>query len=1720
MSALKDRIKQQAQVQSKQNRKNRVERSVKKSSTKNKPSKSDYKYIEGNIAGSANGKHYGIKKYGDGDFSYYKKNYEAGHQKLSNYEKQQNGENPYEIKYKRTSGLKTVKGGTDKNGNKYNSFKTYNEKLTKKEQENYKKYGTLTKPDSKLKKVAKGALNTGLNALDVIGTPGYLITGATKGVIDGFNGDGKLNKGELKNAIKGAKDNVALAWKNKGNHKGEGKFGFGDIFDSVDALEDRKKTNDPNYESKKIYRASTGNGFDRDKLSDKTKKTLNTIGGMGLDMALPMEISLPLGTLVKGTGKSFTNVAKKIDTGDVAKVVDKMVGGQKVDDIAREVAIHNITRKANKFAGNIDPNQMEGVKLLGKELLNGEQVAKIGDATGISRAYNQIRHFMQQGQRNKTVEDIATNVMKDRFSNSVNLLRPTTRTPLNMEKEQYDLAMGFTPDWKLRKEAKNLDNRFVDKVGENIPSEKPNWMLNEDEINDIQIGKPNIELDGKSIDEFIKRTNGIERYTDTFDATNVSEITPLTTHSDINKTPGRFKIASKPKSNEKKITEIEKDLGMSIDEFITHMDKDAQDYALSKLPQYKADFLLDEIDKRNPKVNEIFDDFGSESFDMNVENTVPSIKNTPNINSAEKEKEKQAIDALMKIFEKKYNTGHTANHVLPHKQRQDMYASKMGDLFSSKTPIDENVEKQVINMVDYINHLGKKKLTEQDKDKMAKTLNVVLFENKPVIRNNMGDKDFRDFINLINDGISDQKSGVPDMLNRGLKDYKMFINSVTDPNSDLKRKYLARKYGYETKFELEREIKELKALAKKDPSKFGEFKKKEQILQARNDEHIKIRDLGENEWNDYYSKWRNKGKNSLDGYYETIEEVSEQMRKEMDAKLERAEEIKNSNIGKALEVKEVKGKQYYDNLKNTRKELGLKYTEFRKDKITPIPQKAHDNLPMVNINIGNKTKQVKDYNRLESVRSSKLNLKKLIEAREQMRFATTKDARNLQNIPSYDPRIINDMIKQELNYLDTIGVPKDTYVESMQMYVASYKKSLEQQFGHLPTNDPLTKTKNKFKSKKENDYYLEKIKKTDDISDVLDSDIEVPLKMNLQMCARQFVGEEIEELPGISNKVLQANNDSLVSMFDEVRQVLLNRKGFEETPTQVNTRLPKKDWDLYNAVHNPSFAEKETLTDYDMLKNINEFLGGDYLDFEDINPTGKFKTKDGRVVNVKRDIETPKEASIKNDDRPSQYKPYKKPRNNEDRYYANPETGEKINQPLLKIDKKTKEKLINKIKEKPTSVKEPNLSKNIESESFGDFERYMQNTNEPSSEFKPKEPTLEELNEITKSVNKFMGVEEKLPEGELSMPERPTTEQIDRMVRKENMKKLSPLSIYDGLLKDFKANVTVNNLGWHAGNFVQNKLLNAQDIGIRSFFPRTDALDVYRGKSGEIVNEATGEIMDYDKFRRYLEEGGLTDNFINKEVQSSSEGNPLSKLFHNVLRPSGKNSIGSGFGILQKNPDETLAKIQNVMAHMEDGDDVLTAMDKAQKTLFDYDDLSNKEKNIAKRIIPFYAYAKKNTANQLGYLANDQRTHSKLLNAYRNINEKIPYGEEREIKDYEENYLNGRIQIPGMYKEHEGQRYDYMLNPKLPFNPIDSADGMRNLSPLLNPLVDIAKNENFFGEEIENPVKYYLDEIKRSYTHPVLKSKERIDKYKEDGKDFKIPPEILKILVGISGNYY
>ena len=248
--SMKDYYKKQLNKGMVEKRAKRVDKSNKENGRTR--TKNQNKYINnGDLISRASGTVYAVRKNG-GDFSYYDDVRNAGVRSVANYKAQKEGKNPYEVKYVRTHKPQTI---NTKDGK---SFKSDYRMLTKKEQNNYKKYGTLTKPDSelekKVKKVASGVGKAVLGGLDIMGTPGYLITGATKGMVDGFNGNGKLDKGELKNAIKGATKNIKTSWDNKGKFNGEGKFGFGDVFDSVDALEERKKKNDPNYESKQIYK--------------------------------------------------------------------------------------------------------------------------------------------------------------------------------------------------------------------------------------------------------------------------------------------------------------------------------------------------------------------------------------------------------------------------------------------------------------------------------------------------------------------------------------------------------------------------------------------------------------------------------------------------------------------------------------------------------------------------------------------------------------------------------------------------------------------------------------------------------------------------------------------------------------------------------------------------------------------------------------------------------------------------------------------------------------------------------------------------------------------------------------------------------------------------------------------------------------------------------------------------------------------------------------------------------------------------------------------------------------------------------------------------------------------------------------------------------------------------------------------------------------------------
>lgn len=1476
MSSIADVIRKESKKKVVQNRTNRVQRSIKKSSYgKSKPSKSDVKYINGDLAGASNGRWYGIKKFGGGDFSYQKKVLEAGNQKLSRYEAQKRGENPYELKYMRTNQPTQIKTKDGK------SFTTYNRRV-----QEYDKRPTIAQiytPKTKLERTM-GKVGRGFNkALTTLNKGQSAFLGGLKTVGDEsqefiFENDKFRKTGGFKDTTRKLKRNVSQGWKT-----GENSFGtiINEKMDKTEKEENMKFT--------------------------KGARRTGSVAGFAMDIFNPYDLTpnVPIGTLVKGTGKSFTKVPKNIHADDVAKTLDNMLGNRKISEQAREAIIHKSTKKANKYAGNVKPRS--GVYLGNKELLNANTVAQIGDATGISRAYNEVRHILQKNKRNTNLEDIVGDVANKRFKNQINLKDPLTKTSLKMNKEKYNTVFGITPNAQQMREIARLDNGF-------------RYAIGKKEVN----SRPTIK-------------------SRTFDATKSKNIQSI--FDDV-----RTKI--NPRGSIKTpLDELENDLGMSVKEFATTMDKKAQDYALSKLPQHKADMLLDELDNFNPKINTMFDDFASDKMDADVMKDVLAVKKTPHVPGVDKDLEKQAEDAILNLFNKKYNSGHTANKVMPHKLRQDTYVNKMKDLFDVKTPINDKLLKEVGRMNEFVNTLGKKSMKESDKDNIAKTLNKHLFDGNPVIRNNMGDGDFKQFVRLLNDGVEDTINGVPDVLHRGNKDFKMWVNSATDTNADLKRRYLASKYKGEKK-QLEANVKEFKALAKKDSSYHGKWKEAENILEARNNEHKLIRDIGEDKWLEYYNG--KPGKNILDGYNQAVDEVADMAGKtkyqdtpysvkyqdEMNKAMAKNKSV-FENVGDVnKDVADASRKELRKTMGDIRKQLNFNYLDFNKQNLlNNIDPKLH--------------------NKVKEVRQAKDNLVKISNAK-----VDNFISRQLDGADKIDGGALHMLFKENTGYLDKLGMPLDTYSAN----VRNYEKKLYN-----------TKIMSEI-YKRQGDVPKEVI---DSLAPRIKEELGLPddvqaIRMDLQMLANRFkkgdnadnILKEInDEFTG--NKILDTgiadarNSDNVVSMYNDIRKTLPQRGEIVDSVDNVVDDFGK----------DVDFSQVKNNSD-DLLKRLDEFLGVD-----------------------------------------------------------------------------------------------------------------------PNARHAEEAMTRE-------------AIDGRISQGKQPMPKD---------------KKNPLLSLYDGLTKDFKSMVTVNKPGWHASNYIQNKVLNAQDIGIDALKNRGTAKDIFKGKEGFLTNPKTGEMIPYQKIKDVLEAEGVLDSNMAHEVMNSGGNNPLSKLFHDVIRPSGKNSIGSGFGLMQKNPDESLSKIQNMISHMNKGDDLYDAIDKAQKTLFDYDDLSKVEKDVMKRVVPFYSYMRKNTENQLGYLLDDQRSYNKVANALRSIESGVD--KEREIQDDEKMYLDGRVQIPGMSKEHDGKRYDYMLNPKLPL--LDTSGGetivgdmSKSLNPLLQPLLDITKNKDFFEQPIKDKEAYYKDEVKDSFTPPLAKLMQKIESDSEKGKDFKITPQILNYLLGISGNYY
>lgn len=199
--------------------------------------------------------------------------------------------------------------------------------------------------------------------------------------------------------------------------------------------------------------------------------------------------------------------------------------------------------------------------------------------------------------------------------------------------------------------------------------------------------------------------------------------------------------------------------------------------------------------------------------------------------------------------------------------------------------------------------------------------------------------------------------------------------------------------------------------------------------------------------------------------------------------------------------------------------------------------------------------------------------------------------------------------------------------------------------------------------------------------------------------------------------------------------------------------------------------------------------------------------------------------------------------------------------------------------------------------------------------------------------------------------------------------------MYDGSLNVWKGYVTSVNPKFHIRNMISNNYLLWLKDGAQGINPirHKMAADILTGKAGQIVTD-TGKAISYDDIRRMIEETGLKGaGFMSGEMGAAfrselkdvlGQGSVAQKI--NPL--SAKNVViqkGRQFGTAVENEAKVVGFLNDLMKH----GDPMEAAKNTYKYLYDYMDLTDFERHVAKRLIPFWTWMSKNIPNMLQNLA-------------------------------------------------------------------------------------------------------------------------------------------------------
>lgn len=362
--------------------------------------------------------------------------------------------------------------------------------------------------------------------------------------------------------------------------------------------------------------------------------------------------------------------------------------------------------------------------------------------------------------------------------------------------------------------------------------------------------------------------------------------------------------------------------------------------------------------------------------------------------------------------------------------------------------------------------------------------------------------------------------------------------------------------------------------------------------------------------------------------------------------------------------------------------------------------------------------------------------------------------------------------------------------------------------------------------------------------------------------------------------------------------------------------------------------------------------------------------------------------------------------------------------------------------------------------------------------------------DLVDAPSKHMGKDVKVP--------RFVADKIDdlekRSINDEGLKEV--LRGWNKVQNFYKKNLTSLFPSFHARNAFSNVAQNFLDIGLDAANPKTgiQAIKALRGGKG-IVKTKLGK-YSYDEIKDLMARHGITSSgFFEGEFKGLQD--KIGATYGQKGRQKFAQTAGKGYRKGQQigQAIESQARAVNFLSNLKKGLSPEDAAARTKKFLFDYDNLSNFEKDVVRSAIPFYTWSRKNIELQTKMLKEAPGKVGAEMKMLRNVGEPITEEDREGLPDFVQEQAGVK-----MGKDKYG-RPVYYSGFGLPIeqfaktlsDPKKEFFGM--LSPLLKSGIELQTGKDLFREkDIKDvnkaeDVNFILDQI------PNEKAKQKLKDY-------------------------